>query len=221
MKISIICASTVCGRIEPTGLGSSHDRKWLEEMRERTGASLLGASSLRHSNPEMRCPQGIIPPDRLRAVISSSGRVRVQKKIFHHGPPPILFTSDSGASNMDPGLRDLARIVIVPQYEQGGLSLEHVIAYLETRGVKHLLIEGGGRLNYSAIQQGVVHELLLTLAPRLSGAEGTASLVTGPYFLGDPFIELELAECKKDKVTQELFLRYIIKQGLRPRISQT
>ncbi len=212
MKISIICVSTVCGRIEPEGIGSRHDRKWLEQMRQRTGASLLGAATLRNGNPELRCQHGGIPAERIRAVITSSGRVPVRKKIFHNGPSPILFTSASGARAMPRKLGEIARVVIVPEYEKGGLSLRHIARHLEGMGVKHLLIEGGGRLNYSAIQQGVANELLLTIAPRLSGAEGAASLMTGPEALGNPFVDLELAECKKDEVTQELFLRYIIRQ---------
>jgi len=47
MIVSIIAAATVRGRIGPGFKGSAVDREFLFKMRGRTGASILGAGTLR------------------------------------------------------------------------------------------------------------------------------------------------------------------------------
>ncbi len=209
MKVSIICVTTLCGRIEPAGIGSSADRRRLEDARSRTGASLLGASSLRKGEPEMRCKGGIIPETRIRAFITESGAIPLERKVFTYGPKPLIFTSGPGSQKLiENGVDAFADIRIVGRVSSGGLSLADVIDELKERGVKKMLIEGGGMLNYNALRQEVVDEILLTLAPRISGCSSMASLVSGPDHLGRPFVDFELVDIQPSACSHELFLTY-------------
>ncbi len=210
MHVTIICVSTLCGRIEPMGIGSPDDRKRLEQARSFTHASMIGASSLRNSDPEMRCENGIIPETRIRAVITESGSIPANRKIFQNGPSPLIFTSADGSSNIPEGIRKKAHIHILRHHSDGSLAIAHAISILEGMGAETMLIEGGGRLNYAALKQGVADELMLTLAPRITGVYGTTSLVDGPAFLGSPFLELELLGCDPAPQGSELFLKYRI-----------
>jgi 2,5-diamino-6-(ribosylamino)-4(3H)-pyrimidinone 5'-phosphate reductase len=92
-----------------------------------------------------------------------------------------------------------------------GLSIDAAISDLGRMGAKTVLIEGGAKLNYSALSEGVVDEILLTIAPKLSGEEGAASLADGPERLGKPFLPLELLDCRPAS-TGEIFLRYKVKK---------
>ncbi|MFH1020748.1 MAG: hypothetical protein V1782_09120 [Pseudomonadota bacterium] len=65
MLVTIIAASTICGRIGPGLTGSPVDRGLLEKMRAATDASLLGAETLRLGDPEMRGPEGHLLPQRI------------------------------------------------------------------------------------------------------------------------------------------------------------
>ncbi len=214
MKISIICIATLCGRIEPLGIGSALDRARLLEARDTTDASLLGGESLRKSDPEMRCSDGTIPKGRIRALISASGELPTNRRLFKHGPKPLIFTSHEGyerlAQRLLPGS---AEPVILPRSETGMLSLAHAVSFLEKRGVRKMLIEGGGRLNYSALQEGIVDELLITLAPKITGNTNMSMLVAGNDHLGRPFLNLELEECRQVPDTHELFLTYRVRKN--------
>ncbi len=210
MDTSIICVTTLCGRIEPSGIGSPLDRARLEEARINTGASLLGAGSLRKSDPEMRGPGGMIPETRIRALITETGEIPTERKIFHSGPRPVIFTSDAGFRRLTRKLpASMAEIIPIPHHPGGGLSLRHVQEVLGDRGVKNMLIEGGGRLNYTAIKQNVVNDILLTLSPRITGNSSRQGFISGEDDLGDPFINFDLVECRHIHETHELFLTYI------------
>jgi riboflavin biosynthesis pyrimidine reductase len=73
--------------------------------------------------------------------------------------------------------------------------------------VASLLIEGGARLNYAALEEGLVDEIHLTLAPFVSGDRDSAALADGPRPLGDPFLALELVS-SEPLASGELFLHY-------------
>ncbi len=208
MKVSIICVSTLCGRIEPPGIGSHQDRLRLERARASTQASLIGASSLRKGDPEMRCPGGILPSSRIRAIVSDSGHIPGDRKIFRAGPPPLIFTSERGYRRLSTYILERASVYVLAGMPSGGLNLREAIGIMADMGVDELLVEGGGRLNYHALRQGVVDEILLTLAPKVVGSEGLALLVSGPCQLGSPFLEFELVECQNIPESDELFLTY-------------
>ena len=208
MKVTIIAASTICGRIGPGLVGSPVDRGLLETMRAATDASLLGAETLRQGDPEMRGPGGHLPPQRIRAFVSQSGDIPVAgRKIFAHGPPPLIFTGEAAATGLRHRLGTLASVVVLPADSVEGLSMVAALAHLAEHGVSSLLIEGGGRLNYACLRQGVVDEILLTLTPKLSGDQGAASFCGGPGPLGEPFLPLALISCEA-AATGEVFLKY-------------
>jgi len=207
VKVVLIGAVTICGRIGPVLTGSRLDRRRLEDARDKTQASLLGANTLRIGDPEMRETGGRLRPDRMRAVISGSAAVPFEgKKLFRHGPKPLVFTAEKKSRALQEKLRGMAEVVALP-LGFGGLSLPAALDFFEKRGVLSLLIEGGGRLNYLALAQGVVDEILLTITPFISGDRNAPSFVDGPESLGGPFLEFELISCESVS-TGEVFLHY-------------
>ena len=207
MKVILVAAATICGRIGPSLVGSRLDRRRLEEARENTQASLLGANTLRFGDPEMRTTEGRLSPDRIRAVISMSGAVpHAEKKLFLRGPKPIVFTAREKRDELQMKLGEAAEVVAVPR-GVGGLSLLAVLDFFKKRNVRSMLIEGGGRLNYSALAQGVVDEILLTIMPFISGDRNAPSFADGPDSIGDPFRQFALISCEP-VTTGEVFLHY-------------
>ncbi len=211
MKVILAAATTICGRISPAGYGSLLDRRRLEETRDNTGASIMGANTLRTENPEMRGTNGTLSPDRIRAIISLSGLIPVTgKKLFDHGPKPVIFTGEENISALQDRLKDKARVLSLPEGPHG-LSLQAALDIFAGRGVESVLIEGGAQLNYAALAEGVVDEILLTIMPFVSGEHGGPAFADGPKYLGDPFLELELLSSEPGS-TGELFLHYRIKK---------
>ena len=207
MRVSIIVAMTLCGRISPGGMSSVLDRQFLEAQRAATDASLLGAGTLREGDAQMRGPGGSVPPRRLRSVITASGDLPVEERtLFREGPRPLLFTSIAAAPGLRQRLGDRAEVVVLPAIGPA-LSLSHLVVELASRGARSLLVEGGAHLNYHALHQGVVDEVLVTITPKLSGEIGARTLADGPAPLGAPFLDLTLLACEQ-ATTGELFCRY-------------
>ncbi len=212
MRVIMIAATTLCGRISPAPLGSVYDRRLLEKMRDSTDASLMGSGTLRRENPEMRGTDGL-SEKRLRAFITHSGDVPLEgKKVFSDGPAPIVFSGDNFDS-LSTQLDGKAEVVALPPWGDG-LSLKTAMAELAGRGAKSMLIEGGALLNFHALDQQVVDEVCLTITPQLSGDAHAASLADGPHPLGSPFLDLQLISCKAEE-NGEIFTRYKINYRLK------
>ncbi|MDF1615010.1 RibD family protein [Desulfurivibrio dismutans] len=212
MQVSLIAVMTLCGRISPGTMGSRQDRRFLEETRLATDASLLGGGTLREGDAEMRGPDGVLPENRIRALISASGRLPMkQRKIFQTGPRPLIFTAAARAKSLAAEAGKRAEVLALPEHE-GFLDLSAACRELSGRGVEKLLLEGGGTLNFHALRQGVVNELLVTIAPKLSGHRAAVSLVDGNRPLGDPFLDLQLLSCRPT-VDGELFCRYRVNKN--------
>jgi 2,5-diamino-6-(ribosylamino)-4(3H)-pyrimidinone 5'-phosphate reductase len=212
VKVILICASTICGRISPAGLAGFADRRLLEEMRDRTGASLIGAGTLRESDPEMRGAGGLLAEDRIRAVITASGNIPFRnRKLFQVGPPPLILTGAATTAMLQDELGTRARVRTLPA-GAGGLSIRAALETLQDMGADSVLIEGGAGLNYAALKAGVVDEISLTIAPRISGDRTAPSMADGPGPLGNPFLELALLSCQQVE-SGEIFLRYRVHPG--------
>ncbi len=195
------------------GFGSEEDRRFLEMWRERTNATLLGAGSLRAGDPEFRDTSGRIPEKRIRAIVTMSGRLPLEKNIFNRGPAPIVFCAQDVSDSLRRHLGGRAEIVAVRKRGDNELDLSQVSAILQDKGVNSLLVEGGGRLNYFCLKQGIVDEILVTVAPKLLTSNRETPLVDGDQNLGSPFLDLEFISCKCHPKTGELFLRYKVIKG--------
>ena len=208
MKVIMVAATTLCGRISPAPLGSVHDRQFLEKMRDETDASLMGSGTLRRQNPEMRGRKGV-NKQRIRAFITLAADIPVAgKKVFCQGPAPIIFTGENHHVALASQLAGKAEVAVLSPWAEG-LSLQGAIAELAQRGVQSLLIEGGAILNYHALVQQVVDEVCVTITPQLSGDSHAATLADGPHPLASPFLDLQLISCRAEE-NGEIFTRYTV-----------
>jgi riboflavin biosynthesis pyrimidine reductase len=171
----------------------------------------MGANTLRLDNPEMRGTDNILPPGRIRAIISQSGSLPATgKKLFTQGPKPVVFSAENRLSALRDKLQDRADVVPLPAGPHG-LLLKAALDYLAGKGVESVLIEGGARLNYSVLAEGLADEILLTVMPSVSGDRNAPAFADGPHQLGAPFLKLELLGCET-VASGEIFLQYRIRK---------
>jgi riboflavin biosynthesis pyrimidine reductase len=91
---------------------------------------------------------------------------------------------------------------VVESHEGEPADLPELLATLRTEGVRAVLCEGGPTLHGSLQAQGLVDELFVTIAPKLSGGEAPRILEgTLPGVVG-----MELAWLLEED--GELFARY-------------
>ena len=80
---------------------------------------------------------------------------------------------------------------------------------LHKKGIKKILLEGGGTINWSFLKNGLVDEMIVTISPYVLGGSNSISLVEGSGFKNlQSSTKLKLK--KVQKVENELVIQYKI-----------
>ena len=163
-------------------LSDDADRELFHGLRERVGAVMAGTGTLRAErygrmvrDPERRQRRAAsgLHPEPLAVILSRSGDVPTSIPLFSDpGSRVVVFTP----SALDTS--GLAAGVDVVRLEPGELTLTTMMRRLRSDyDVRSLLCEGGPTLFGALLQERLVDELFLSLAPKLTGG-GTAPAIT-------------------------------------------
>jgi riboflavin biosynthesis pyrimidine reductase len=126
--------------------------------------------------------------------LDSRLRIPLNAKLLQglSGPdrPPLIATTERASEAKAAALEASgARVLCLPSFEDGRVSLPGLMQSLKTWGVGSLMVEGGARVITSFLRQRLVDFILLTIAPLLVGGlravEGSHGSETLP--MGSPF----------------------------------
>ena len=89
-------------------------------------------------------------------------------------------------------------------------NLDSLVKELQSRGYKHILLEGGPTLLGSFLKENLIDEIFLTITPKIFGSEkgNTLTLVEGILFPPEATKKLKLLSIKP--IEDEIFLRYTL-----------
>jgi 5-amino-6-(5-phosphoribosylamino)uracil reductase len=215
--IIVNMAISVDGRInsrtrERFALGTEHDRRLMDVLRERADAIIIGAGTVKHDGHPMliRYPDLVAKrvarkrsPHPVNVVLSSDLDLPLRPFFAGDQTHRIVFTTRRATAARVRKVSRVAEVVILPGKTP---SPAHVVEELSKRGLRRLILEGGGEVHFAFLQAGLVDEWYVTLTPRLIGGETAPSFLDGEGFLKRDHIQLRLVSQRR--VGNELFLRY-------------
>ncbi|WP_054857378.1 2,5-diamino-6-(ribosylamino)-4(3H)-pyrimidinone 5'-phosphate reductase [Vulcanisaeta sp. JCM 16159] len=213
--VIIVSAASVDGRIaSKTGysrLSCPFDLKRLHEVRASVDAIMVGANTVINDDPTLtpRYVKAVRNP--IRVVIDGKMRTPLTAKVVtNKEAPTIIVTTEQADRSKITQLVNMGVEVWVMGKER--VNLKDVLEKLFTeRGVRRVLVEGGGHLNWELIKEGLVDEIRLTISPYVFGA-GT-SFIEGegyPTTMEGPRLRLRsvnICECG-----QEVIINYIVER---------
>jgi len=172
--------ATIEGRSGP--IGSETDTAMLAGLRTRFDAVMIGAGTMRaerYGRP-VRKPEGRarreaagLAPEPLMVLVSGRLDLPWDAPLFEAGSEVLIFTSSEAEPPAAAGAVEVIR-------HPGAVNLTEALRHLRReRGVRALLSEGGPHLHEQMQADGLVDDLFLTIAPKLSGGEGP-SILAGP-----------------------------------------
>ncbi|MGW1751107.1 dihydrofolate reductase family protein [Streptomyces sp. NPDC002092] len=177
--VLLSAAVSLDGYLDDTGperllLSSPADFDRVDEVRASVDAILIGAGTIRADNPRLlvnsperraaRMAAGQ-PEYPLKVTVSGSGDLDPDANFWHTGGEKLVCTTDKGAERAR-ALGLAADVVPLGPDLDWRRLLEHLH---EVRGVRRLMVEGGGTIHTQLLQQGLADELQLVLAPLFVG----------------------------------------------------
>jgi riboflavin-specific deaminase-like protein len=187
--VLLSAAVSLDGYLDDTGpdrllLSSPADFDRVDEVRASVDAILIGAGTIRADNPRLlvndperraaRVAAGK-PEYPLKVTVTATGDLDPDAKFWHTGGEKAVYTTEAGAERAA-ALGIAADVVTLGADLDWRRLLEHLH---DVRGVRRLMVEGGGTVHTQLLQQGLADELQLVLAPLFVG-ESKAPRLFGP-----------------------------------------
>lgn len=171
------CAMTLDGKISTvTGasrwISGEESRKLVHRMRARMDAVMVGVDTIIADNPELtvRHVRGRNP---LRVVVDTRLRTPESVRVLSDGKAAgtVIATAETNP-RVHLRYQKQGATILVCEQENGRVSMGDLLLKLGERGVQSILLEGGGRLAGSMLEQGLIDEFVFFLAPKLLGSDG-------------------------------------------------
>jgi len=189
-----------------TKLSSRNDKIRVHKLRSNVDAIIIGKNTVHLDNPSLtvRYVKGQNP---VRIILDSLGTIKSNSKIIQtcNRVPTIIAVSESISEKNLQRLRKFSLNVII--CGKKSVNIPQLLRTLLNNGIKRILLEGGGTLNWSFIKKNLIDEAIVTLTPYILGGKDSVSLVEGTGFKNlEVSTKLKLKKIQKNK--NELVLFY-------------
>jgi 2,5-diamino-6-(ribosylamino)-4(3H)-pyrimidinone 5'-phosphate reductase len=198
--------ATICG---DSNISSKQDLKRVHYLRSSVDAIMVGITTVVEDDPMLSARlsrKGGQNP--LRIIIDSTARMPVSSRILRSANrirTLVAVTTRAPIENIKKIESSGATVLIAGRQV---VDLRQVFSILKNIGIRKTLVEGGGELNWSVLRQGLVSDLIVTVAPVIAGGRNATTLVEGQGYLTiSKAIKLSLKKVSRQK-NGEVILHY-------------
>lgn len=203
-------AMTADGKIDTAerkgaAISSKRDKERVDELRAGADAILVGGNTLRDEQPKLTVKSEARREGRIKLGLSSNpikvgvtsiADIPVDCDFIKAGDARVvIFTTTRTSNEQVERLR--AHDVEVFVEDAPRVNLSNMMLTLGSLGVKRLMVEGGGTMNFELMRLGLVDELMIYIAPMVFGGASAPTLSDGVGVPRDAAIELKLMDVEQ------------------------
>lgn len=185
--IILSSAMTIDGKIaSKTGdpeLSDEEDWRNVHKLRTNVDAIMVGKGTIMKDNPKLHIKY-FKHKGYYRIVVDSTLSIPIDSNVIDYQPqiyPTIICTTENVSMDR---VREFEskNVKIIKSGTGKRVDLVNMLLLLSNKGIKSILLEGGGNLNWSFIKHDLIDEMRLTIAPWIIGGKEAVSLVEGAGF---------------------------------------
>jgi len=213
--VTVKAAQSLDGRIA-TRTGNS---KWItsdksrgvaHHIRQDFDAIMVGVNTVLRDNPKLDAWFSKKQP--VRIIVDSQLSTSQEANIFFKGSKVIIATLPTKAGQETENRKMLAQKATILEVKEriGQINLKDMFKKLLKMGIFNILVEGGGTLNGSLFDEGLVDKVLFFISPKIIGGKDAISSVMGQ---GVARVEhsVKVRELKLKKLGEDLLVEGYIK----------
>ncbi len=192
-------------------LSSMQDIVRVHRLRSMVDAVMVGINTVKIDDPmlNVRYVKGK-KRGPLRVIVDSNATIAdIKCKIMDtcNTIPTLIAVSERASKDrINTIISKGAKVIIIGKDMVDLKGLLHELAIMN---IKSILVEGGGEVNWSLIKEGLLDELIVTVAPVILGGREAKTLVEGEGFSSvKDALRLSLVRVKRDRKSGEVILYY-------------
>ncbi|WGX98066.1 dihydrofolate reductase family protein [Nocardioides sp. L-11A] len=178
--VLLSCSVSLDGYLDSAGeerllLSNDADFDRVDEVRASCDAILVGAATVRNDDPRLqvrsverrrrRVAAGL-PVGPIKVTLTSRGDLSPRARFFTLGDgDKLVYCPDPTGPGLESRIGGLAQVVALGP----DVRMDALAADLGARGVRRLMVEGGGSVHTQFLTAGVADELQLVVAPFFVG----------------------------------------------------
>ena len=185
MKVTIFSQISIDGKLTLGNKSSSkelftlldgEDIRFIHDFRGQVDAIIVGRRTVSTDNPSLTNRYGGSSP--VRVVPSESLEFPDTCNVLSSPEPTIVVTTrKASGTNRARKIRKAGKEVLDIGEETVKFSI--MLKELERRGMQHVMVEGGGDVNWQMLDAGLVDEIILMQLPIIIGGFDNVSLADG------------------------------------------
>jgi 2,5-diamino-6-(ribosylamino)-4(3H)-pyrimidinone 5'-phosphate reductase len=206
--VIISAAISIDGKIATrtgrSNLSSKKDLIRVHNLRKNVDAILVGKNTVDIDDPllTVRYVKGKNP---IRVILDPQGNLSPKSKVIKTAKetPTILVTQENATKNVE---KFVAMGIQVIKCGKKKIDIKKLLKILGNKGIKRIIVEGGGTTNWYFFKERLVDEIVITVTPYVLGGSNAISLVEG---IGFEKISNSFKLKKIEKIQNELVLHYV------------
>ena len=180
-------------------LSSKIDKIRVHKLRSKVDAILIGKNTVKIDDPLLSV-HNIKKKNPTRIILDSNATISTSSRILKTCskiPTVIVVTKKAQKKNLQKLEKFPVQIVVCGN---NTVSIKKLLVSLKKKGIKNILVEGGGTTNWAFVKENLVDEAIITITPYLVGGMTPTTLVDGYGFSTiTKSIRLKLKNVKKMK----------------------
>ncbi len=188
-------------------------RREVHRMRAEYMGIVAGSGTVKADDPLLNCRGVAGCRQPVRIVVDSAASLSPDSRIFRSaGEQPVIVahTTKAGADKLE--LLQAAGVnTLLCTEREGRVSIPDLLRQLGERQIDSLLLEGGGELNASFLNAGMVDEVVAFIAPKLIGGREAPTPVEGTG-IANMHEAVRLREVESGKIGEDVWIRGLVEK---------
>jgi diaminohydroxyphosphoribosylaminopyrimidine deaminase/5-amino-6-(5-phosphoribosylamino)uracil reductase len=148
-------------------------RQDVQKLRAQSGAVLTGIDTVLADDPCLNVRMdGVDVEQPVRVILDSSLRTPVTAKLLALAGRTLILTCSTEQKKTTVLEQAGAEVYLVAADLTGRLDLQEVLVFLAEQQINDVLVEAGSKLNGALLEQGLIDECIIYMAPCILGDSG-------------------------------------------------
>jgi len=181
--VIVNCAMSADGKIslpsrKQIRISSEADIERMYKLRNMCDAVLVGIKTVLSDDPKLTVKEKYVknPKQPLRVVLDSKCRISSKALIMNNAAKTLIVTLKGNEKHFD---GEHVEVVGIKNNDEGHVDLETMLDILYQKGVRKLLVEGGGTIIWNFLKERLVDELFVYIGSCIIGGKNSPTLADG------------------------------------------
>jgi 2,5-diamino-6-(ribosylamino)-4(3H)-pyrimidinone 5'-phosphate reductase len=191
-----------------TRISCEEDIARMYQLRNDCDAVLVGVGTILSDDPKLTVKEKYVenPRQPLRVVFDSQGRTPPAAQVVNDTAQTVIFTAKGKKTGF---IGSHVEVIGCSTEKNGFIDVKEALHLLHERGVRKLLVEGGGTIIWCFLRNKVVDELMTYIGPRIIGGIDSPTVADGEGIVNEnDAIVLKIIDVQR--LGEGVLIRYVM-----------